>query len=84
MLKKIKKLQPGTRITVIEMRDRDGQLKYPESENFIGKCGKVLQPFDVRMTKDEKFESWPSYKLEMDDGEITLLHAEIVVEAKLK
>ncbi|MCK4368978.1 MAG: hypothetical protein KAV68_04855 [Dehalococcoidales bacterium] len=82
MIRKIKKLKPGTRIKVIEMKNREGKLKYPESENFIGKYGKVLKLFDVRMTKDEKFENWPSYKLEMDDGEVTILHAEVVIEAR--
>lgn len=82
MIKRIKKLPPGTRVTVIEMRNKDGKIKYPESEKFVGKFGKVLKLFDVRMTKDEKFEQWPSYKLEMDDGEVTILHAEIVVKKK--
>ncbi len=81
MIKKIKKLKPGTRIKVIEMKNREGKLKYPESEKFIGKYGNVLKLSDIRMTKDEKFENWPSYQLKMDDGEVTILHAEIVVKA---
>ncbi|MFC1914406.1 hypothetical protein ACFLXF_03945 [Chloroflexota bacterium] len=80
MVKKIKKLQLGTRIKVIEMRTSKGKMKYPESKNFVGKSGKVLKLFDVRMTRDEKFEQWPSYQLEMDNGEVTILHAEIVSE----
>jgi hypothetical protein len=66
-----RKYREGQKVKILEVKDSKGKLKYPEIQEYIDRVGTIVKGFDVRMSPDEKFEDYPSYQIEIDDGEMT-------------
>ena len=69
----LRKMKNGQRVKIIEVRDKRGQLKYPQIEEYVNQTGVIVRGFDHRMSKRGEIEPFPCHVVLLDSGTKTKL-----------
>jgi len=62
------KYRNGLKVRIIEVRDQNGHLKYPQIQEYINKTGIIVRGFVGRIDPTDKVKPFPSWVVHLDTG----------------